>query len=264
MEQKSPNSQKGFQCVPNTDDMIIEKINSVEHWYHQIEIKPGIVTPGINNSAKVLELLDIPPNCSGMKVLDIGTRDGFFAFEFEKRGAEVVGVDYFPSDRTGFKIAAELLNSKVTYIQDNIYNISKEKYGSYDIVLALGLIYHLRDPLGALDIIRDICENELYLETQVIDNAFLLPNGNSVELNSISHKLEEIPIMQFYPKDSLNKDFSNYWAPNMKCMVDMLTETKFSIMEKKLSGSRAIFKCKIAFDQTLEHHKKIAKGLVHP
>jgi len=246
-----------------TESEVMAKVNSVKHWYHQIEVRPGIVTPGINNSSEVLKRLDISDNCQRLRVLDLGTRDGFFAFELEKRGAEVIAVDYYPADSTGFKVASELLNSKVTYIQDNIYNISKEKYGTYDIILFLGLLYHLRDPLLALDIIRDICRNELYLETYVIDNAFLLPDGGKVPLHSISEKLQDIPLMEFFPRDSLNKDFSNYWGANFKCVELMLIESNFSIVEKGLYGDRAIFKCRISFDKELDYQKKIARGIVN-
>lgn len=193
----------------------------------------------------------------------MGTRDGFFAFEFEKRGAEVVAVDYFPADMTGFKVASELLNSKVEYRHDNIYNISRDKYGTFDIVLFLGLLYHLRDPLLALDIIRSVCMDMLYLETLVIDNLFLLPDGNNVTLSSISKDLQNIPIMQFYPKDSFNKGFTNYWGPNLKCVELMLIESNFSVIEKKLFGNRAIFKCKASSDEKIEFHKNIARGTYH-
>jgi len=241
---------------------IIEMIQSVKNWYHQIEIRPGIVTPGINNSAEVLKLLDLPEDCKGMRAIDLGTRDGFFAFELEKRGAEVIAVDYMPKDKTGFKVAAELLNSKVTYKQDNIYNLSKERYGEFDIVLFLGLLYHLPDPMKALNIVRTICKDELYLETHVIDNAFLLPDGNKISLSNISSKLEDIPIMQFFPRNSLNNDFTNYWGPNLKCMELMLMENNFLIIEKKLKGERAILKCKVGLDHILEYHRKISRGII--
>lgn len=246
------------------NSQIITKINSVKHWYHKIEIRPGLVTPGINNSPEFLRLLNFPIDCSGLRILDLGTRDGFFAFELEKRGAEVVAIDYYPSDKTGFNIAAELLNSKVTYVQDNVYNVSLEKYGTFDIALFLGLIYHLPDPLRALNIVRKVCKNELYLETQVIDNAFLRLDGKLVALSSVSKELEEVPIMQFYPRNSLNNDSSNYWAPNIKCMELMLIESNFSLLEKKLHGSRGLFKCQITFDECLSYQMEIANGVQNP
>ncbi|MEZ0389208.1 MAG: class I SAM-dependent methyltransferase, partial [Verrucomicrobium sp.] len=77
-------------------------------------------------------LFDFPQDCRGMRVLDIGTRDGYFAFECERRGAEVLAVDYFPAEQTGFAIAARLLNSSVEYRQKNMYELSAAELGQFD------------------------------------------------------------------------------------------------------------------------------------
>ncbi len=84
-------------------------ISAYPRWYHRIEVRPGLITPGVNDSPGTLQMLQLPSDCTGMRVLDIGTRDGFFAFELERRGADVVAVDYMPAERTGFPIAAQLL-----------------------------------------------------------------------------------------------------------------------------------------------------------
>jgi len=120
--------------------LIRARIATVPVWYHQIDLGGGIITPGFNRSAEVLEWMDIPADCRGLRVLDVGARDGFFAFEFERRGAEVVAVDYLPRNETGFDVAAELLGSRVSYIEDNVYYLTPERYGTFDIVLFLGLL----------------------------------------------------------------------------------------------------------------------------
>jgi len=90
-----------------TDESQIQSMIAAHtRWYHRIELAPGIVTPGINDSNANLRILDhlgLPTDCSGMRVLDIGTADGFMAFEIEKRGAdEVVGLDYRKPTSSGF------------------------------------------------------------------------------------------------------------------------------------------------------------------
>jgi tRNA (mo5U34)-methyltransferase len=155
------------------DQLLQEKIASVPFWYHRIALKPGLVTPGINDSQAVLELLELPQHCSGARVLDIGARDGFFSFELERRGAEVLAIDYMPPDRTGFMVAKEILGSNVTYKVANVYDLDPGDYGTFDIVLFLGVLYHLRNPMLALDKIWQICRGRLWVESQVIDNAFL-------------------------------------------------------------------------------------------
>src|SRR4051812_30744538 len=102
--------------------VIQARIDSVPRWYHRIEVAPGVVTPGVTDSQTYLRFLDLPADCSGWRVLDLGTRDGFYAFEFERRGADVIAIDYVPKERSGFSVAAELLKSRVEYVQANLYD----------------------------------------------------------------------------------------------------------------------------------------------
>lgn len=245
-----------------TDESVREQIASFPRWYHRIEIRPGIVTPGVTDCATTLRNLSPPADCRGLRVLDIGTRDGFFAFEFERRGAEVIAIDYVSKDYSGFGIAADLIGSHVTYVQENIYHVSPERYGTFDIVLCLGLLYHLRDPLLALDIIRRVCTKRLYLETQAIDNALLLPDGSFEPLNRVAPRLSTVPIMQFYPRASLNNDPTNYWAPNLACLVAMLEESMFTVERSVLLGHRAIVQCGVATEQDIAYQARIARGVV--
>lgn len=60
-----------------TDAEVWKLLATVEHWYHQIELRPGLVTPGHNGARHILARLELPEDCSGMRVLDLGTRDGF-------------------------------------------------------------------------------------------------------------------------------------------------------------------------------------------
>jgi tRNA (mo5U34)-methyltransferase len=93
---------------------IWKRVHSFEGWYHCIEVAPGVVTPGINNGSETLRHLAIPANLHGKRVLDLGARDGYFSFEMARRGAEVLAIDYFPKERTGFGIAEKLLNLDVS------------------------------------------------------------------------------------------------------------------------------------------------------
>jgi tRNA (mo5U34)-methyltransferase len=245
-------------------DEVQTKVDSVPHWYHRIEVARGVVTPGVTNSDVYLPFLSIPEDCSGKRVLDLGTRDGYFAFEYERRGAEVVAIDYMPREATGFGVAAELLGSRVEYLQANIYDVRPERFGTFDIVLFLGLLYHLPDPLGALELVRAISRDMMFLETQLLDNALLMANGSFARLSDIAPKLDGIPLMQFYPGKALNDDWTNYWAPNLPCIVGMLNECRFRVGAHKVYGSRAIFRCTAVEDANLEHHMAIARGRKQP
>ena len=222
-----------------------ELIDTYPQWYHRIEVAPGLVTPGINDSSRSLEALNLAEDLRGSTVLDIGTRDGFFAFESERRGADVLAVDYLPASATGFSIAAELLGSRVRYLQENIYNLRSEVIGTFDVVLMLGLLYHLPDLLRAFSTVRTLCRSELYLETHVCDDDY--------------PELASFPLALFCPGTSLNADPTNYWAPTTACVEAMLVECGFAVESVTRLGSRSIVKARIASDEH-RYYRTIAHG----
>ena len=154
-------------------------------WYHTIELAPGVLTPGWFDTRAVAPTLPWP-DLAGKRCLDIGTFDGFWAFEMERRGAaEVVAVDV-PDPREwdwpagseeeamrsigarkgagdGFTIAKEALGSSVDRRPLSIYQLSPEAVGLFDFVYLGSLLVHLRDPVGALGAVRSVCTDEATL-----------------------------------------------------------------------------------------------------
>jgi len=244
----------------NDETQILAKIASVPHWYHRIEIRPGLVTPGINDSPTVLRTLGLPQDCHGLRALDLGTRDGFFAFELARRGADVVAVDYLPRDKTGFAVASELLGIDVPYRHQNLYTLDHDELGTFDIVLFLGVLYHLPDPMAALRLVRRLCRGRLYLETQLLDHATLLPDGSFTSLETLAPQLRDLPLMQFYRAGVLNDDPTNYWAPNAACLRGMLAENNFEVETEHLGGARGIFTCRVVEDSVRAYWTDVASG----
>ncbi|CAN5140954.1 hypothetical protein BH20ACT16_BH20ACT16_00650 [soil metagenome] len=247
-----------------SDQEIQDRIAQVPHWYHQIEIRPGIVTPGINKSAATLARLGLPDRCDGLRVLDIGVRDGFFSFELERRGAEVVAIDYMDPADTGFAVARELLESKVDYVVDNVYDVTPQQYGTFDIVLFLGVMYHLRDPLLALDRLWDVCNDGaiIALETQILDSALLLQDGTFTALKKIDKRLDDLCLMQFHPGDSLHGDHTNYWSPNAACTRGLMQAAGFAFEREVVLGTRGIFVGRRVFESTQVYHRRIEKATI--
>lgn len=230
---------------PSGPENARESIAAYKNWYHRIEVAPGVRTPGINDSERTLAELTLPDDLSGKSVLDIGTRDGFFAFACEQRGAEVLAVDYMPADRTGFQIAASLLGSRVRYRQENIYNLQVEAIGTFDIVLMLGLLYHLPDLIGALSKVRLLCRGGLYVETYVCD----------VDFPDLADK----PFAYFCQGTSLNADPTNYWAPTTRCVEVMLDECGFNVGKVTRLGNRSVFEASAKRDVD-RYYRSIAFG----
>src|ERR1700693_2036102 len=121
-------------------------------WYHSIELPNGEVIQGIQSLAQQrlrLRQFLIPEDLRGKRVLDIGAWDGWFSFEMERRGASVVAVDAVKSEK--FLHARELLGSKVEYHIADVYDMRPSELGVFDIVLFLGVLYHLKNPVLALE-----------------------------------------------------------------------------------------------------------------
>jgi tRNA (mo5U34)-methyltransferase len=167
----------------------------------------------------------------GLRALDIGCSDGYFTFEMESRGANVVAIDFVPETYTGFSIARRILGSNAEYRMDNVYNLRVESYGTFDVVLFFGVLYHLRKPLAALDAIRSVSKvgSQLFVGTMMIDEYVLLPNGAVMTLEALNPILKDIPLWQAYPGDSLNGDFTNCFAPNHRALVVALEEAQFKV-----------------------------------
>ena len=149
-------------------------------WYHAIDVVPGVTTEGWFDLRHALPLMPFP-DVRGKRCLDIGTWDGFYAYEMERRGArEVVAVDladlaqmdYPPKVRadtsfdhsqtsnkpraTGFRLLHELFDSKVEWKALNVYDLTPAVVGTFDVVVLGSLLVHLRDPVRALDAARTV------------------------------------------------------------------------------------------------------------
>lgn len=195
---------------------IVRRVGEIR-WFHTIDLGDGIVTPGPDDSPAKLRKLDLPERLDGMSVLDVGAWDGFFSFEAERRGAaRVVAVDSFSwsgrgwGSKEGFDLAHEVLDSRVESREMEVLDISPEMPGTFDVVLFLGVLYHMRHPLLALERVACVARELLVVETEV-------------DLIGMAR-----PAMAFYPGTELNRDPTNWWAPNPSCLLGMLRSLGFS------------------------------------
>ncbi len=185
-------------------------------WYHTIDLGRGIVTQGVDPSPSRLLTLGFPTDLSGKTVLDIGAWDGFFSFELERRhAARVLAVDSFSwngpgwGSKAGFELAREVLGSKVEDREIEVLDLSPDEVGVFDVVIFAGVLYHLRDPLLALEHVASVTGELLIVET-LVD---LLGTRQ--------------PAMAFYPGVELNRDPTNWWAPNPDALAAMLRDVGF-------------------------------------
>ena len=233
-----------------TTEQLEEAIASVPFWFHSIELAPGIVTPGHTPAdalAEELRLVDLP-DARGKTVLDIGAWDGYFSFAAERAGASrVVALDHFvwsldiqpqgvPSvtapgawqpeklpGKRGFDTARIALGSNVEDVVADFMTADLDELGTFDVVLYLGVLYHMRDPLGALTRLAQVTREFAIIETQAI----VVPG------------YENFALCEFYPSDELNSDETNWWAPNAKALEGLCRAAGFARIEWKLEPTRS-------------------------
>ena len=243
-------------------DEIRRRIAAHGRWFHEIELAPGVVTPGEDSNRlklPVLDALGLPADARGLRVLDVGCSDGFFAFEMERRGASVVAMDFVPEGATGFAVARDILGSRVEYRCDNVYALDPARYGEFDVVLLLGVLYHLRKPLAALDAVRGVTKRggRLFLATLLIDEFVQLPDGGTTRLADLHPALASIPLWQAYPRDSLNGDFTNCFAPNRRALECALEEAQFAVEEFRGLDMGGYARARAVADETLERYRRL-------
>ncbi|NKB70445.1 MAG: DUF1698 domain-containing protein [Candidatus Latescibacteria bacterium] len=232
-----------FRKHPPMASALQQEIDRVPLWRHRIELPDGTVTPGVQDSPAQLALLHLPEDLSGKSVLDIGCSDGFYSFECERRGANrVLAVDNYSSplvdSPSGFNVAHKLLDSKVEFRQADLFSLNPEADGPFDIVLFLGVLYHLRHPFLGIERTAQLCNERLILETR-LDSPFGLWGALKRRLLGPDNLR---PSMRFCERNQVNDDPTNWWTPSAKCVEGMMRASGFCAVEQVASqGWRGIF-----------------------
>ncbi|MFN2539109.1 MAG: class I SAM-dependent methyltransferase [Mycobacteriales bacterium] len=206
----------------------------VEQWYHTIELSPGVVTPGWFDTRAVAARLPWP-DLHGLRCLDVGTFDGFWGFEMERRGArEVLAVDILDptewdwpvgSDQAmvetigarkrggdGFAEAAAALQSAVGRRELSVYDLAPAEVGLFDLVYVGSLLLHLRDPVRALEAVRSVLGPE---------GRLLLVDAIDLEL-TVRHPRSPVARL-----DGLGRPW--WWKPNRAGLARMLEAAGFDV-----------------------------------
>jgi tRNA (mo5U34)-methyltransferase len=207
-----------------------------QYWFHSFDFGNGLVAKG----AKSLEYLKGeseailgPIDLAGRSVLDIGTFNGHYAFEAERRGAaRVVAADKWEwrhelGSRESFEIAHHLKGSAAEPLEIDPPEITTA-IGKFDVVLYLGVFYHLIEPIFCTRRIAECATRLMIVETHIdaLDN----PK----------------PAMNFYPGAELNNDPSNWWGPNPSMIFELMRACGFEriyFREHSIHGKRGVFYC---------------------
>ncbi len=200
-------------------------------WYHTLELEPGVETEGMFDLRPVVNRYGLPERMDGLRALDVGTWDGFWAFEMERRGAEVVAIDLddesrldypanrrpasFPSEPrgAGFRLAHEALGSSVERVDCSVYDARPEQLGTFDVVFCGSVLIHLRDQVLALERIAGLCR-DTFLSIESYDRLIdLLP----------------FPVSRYRAHRDADIVF---WEPNRRAWKAMMASAGFTSIEQ--------------------------------
>ena len=197
-----------------------------------------------------LRLLQLPEDLSGWTVLDLGAWHGYFSFECERRGAaRVVAVDNYAWNRFGmeeFLAARTRLGSRVEHRTVDVHDLDPAEIGTFDLVLMLGVFYHLRNPLAALERIRRVTGRQLVCETHV-----LLPFVH-----------ERYPLVPFFPGDegAEEKPYEMCAMPTLEALRQMLVAAGYSRVETVYTPSFRYWK---KLKALVTNRPQSGRGIVH-
>jgi tRNA (mo5U34)-methyltransferase len=217
------------------DKETAQRLVRAKTWYQEFEIIPGVRTKGWYQPEKLLPVLHLPEDMRGMSFADVGAAEGYFSFEARRRGARVVAFDYRHKDNSGFALIQYVNGiTDIEHHQINVLDITAEKFGQFDMVIALGLLYHVAEPYRGLINCAAIARDRLCIESYCIDR-FLGP------------KLAAQPLMRFLPDprrfpdhQQPTSDHTNFWGFTSTCLKMMLEDVGFRVERIELGDDRVL------------------------
>jgi SAM-dependent methyltransferase len=162
-----------FGAVEWTRDRLVEVRDLLGPWNHNIPLPHGVYTAACDSyytaHRDIMRVVaDHLGDFAGRRVLDVGCLEGYFSFECERQGAEVLGVDgKLINVRKCEFVRAALGASRARFVQADAMTITRDSVGRFDAVLALGLLYHLHDPYTFLANMADLCDRFLVIDTHI-------------------------------------------------------------------------------------------------
>jgi tRNA (mo5U34)-methyltransferase len=233
----------GDRSTDQADGPLRERVRALGPWFQNIDLGRGLTTApehflGDYPRFKFATFADaLPADLSGKSVLDIGCNAGFYSIEMKRRGAaRVVGIDSDERYLAQARLAADTLGfADIEYRMLSVYDVAAlgEKF---DLVIFMGVLYHLRHPLLALDLIREHVAGDLLLFQT------MQQGSNEIAEVPADHPFHVPgtcrPPAYFdepgYPKlhfieRAYAHDWTNWWAPNAACSQAMLRAAGFAI-----------------------------------
>jgi tRNA (mo5U34)-methyltransferase len=231
---------------------ILEGIAQLEPWWHCIDLGQGIKTKTVSLMGEPLdhpldrwELISklLRTDLSGKSVIDIGCNAGFFSIEARRRNAAyVLGIDTKRHELMQANFVKRILNLDIDYRQMSIYDLDQGSIGQFDVVLALGIIYHCKHLLIALEKLFSVTKELLIVDSSVLSGKNITKN---LDYQSGSHH-EIVNLLGYVDQStgSVDENHKNWFFPTGDCLRSMLVDIGFNNVDLVLNeGQRAVLVC---------------------
>jgi tRNA (mo5U34)-methyltransferase len=218
-----------------TPEQIEQKVRDLGQWFHNLNLRGVKTAPdhflGDYPTVKWTRFSHaVPTDLRGRTVLDIGCNAGFYSIEMKRRGAErVVGIDCDPMYLAQAHFAAEVYDVEIEFRQMSVYEVAALRE-QFDLVLFMGVLYHLRHPLLALDLVREHVVGDTLVFQSMLrgsDKAGAVEGDYPFSQTDIFDR-PDFPSAYFIEKRYAN-DPTNWWIPNRACVEAMLRSAGFKI-----------------------------------
>jgi tRNA (mo5U34)-methyltransferase len=222
------------------------KLERLGPWYHNVVFAPGVMSNPSNSDypASRWRVLDpvIPRDLRGKSVLDIGCNSGFFSLEMKKRGADrVMGVDIMPHLLAQSRFASHWFELPLELHECGAYEV-RSLGSDFDIVVFIGVLYHLKHPLYALEQIASICKETMYFQSVIRGPAGDIEPLDDYPVNEIAAFDQPAWPKLYFIEKKFNGDESNWWFATRSCLKAMLRTAGFRTVED--TSNPEIFVCR--------------------
>lgn len=257
------------------------------YWYHTVDLGDGLITPGLYDYRQTMSAFQFPENMAGMSVLDVGSATGYFAFEFERRGAKVVSVELpslrdldrfpgqdisnslrkiermiFPDDSKRLRSLRREDSERELYqcLLEGPFQFCKQRLNSH-VERCYSTIYDLSsEKLGkdSFDLVfaGDILVHTLY-PLKALAALAPLCRGTFVFAQMLPDGPQEPPAMMYVGGDDPGEDHISWWLPNESCLIQMLKKLGFSTVERMGTHQGVLRPAGHPFERVILHARKL-------